>query len=138
MRAYKTEIKPNTEQITKMNQTFGNCRWVYNAYLAYNQEQYRQSKTFVPGYDYSKHLNHAIDTPEWLKQTSSKATKQAIMNAEKAYKNFFKGNAKFPRFKKKGKANESFYLYLFCLISQLGQLKHLMAIQSALIWVLKT
>lgn len=110
MRAYKTEIKPSSEQITKINQTFGNCRWVYNAYLAYNQEQYRQSKTFVSGYDYSKHLNHASDTPEWLKQTSSKATKQAIMNAEKAYKNFFKGNAKFPRFKKKGKTNESFYL----------------------------
>lgn len=110
MRAYKTEIKPNSEQMTKMNQTFGNCRWVYNAYLAYNQEQYEKNQPFVSGYDYSKHINHSPDTPEWLKETSSKATKQAIMNAENAYKNFFKGNAKFPRFKKKGKTKDSFYL----------------------------
>ena len=32
---------------------------------------------------------------------SSKAVKQAIMNGDRAFKNFFKGLAKFPRFKKK-------------------------------------
>lgn len=110
MRAYKTELKPTQEQIQLMNQTFGNCRWVYNSYIAYSQKQYEKDKTFVSGYDYSKYINHSPDTPDWLKLTSSKATKQAIMNAERAFKNFFKKQAKFPRFKKKGKSKDSFYL----------------------------
>ncbi len=110
MRAYKTELKPTQEQIQLMNQTFGNCRWVYNSYIAYNQKQYEKDKTFVSGYEYSKYINHSPDTPDWLKLTSSKATKQAIMYAERAFKNFFKKQAKFPRFKKKGKSKDSFYL----------------------------
>lgn len=108
MKSFKTEIKPTSQQIYKIEQTFGNCRWAYNQYLAYNQQVYNTEKKFVSGYSYSKYLNNS-DRPEWLKKTSSKATKQAIMNAEKAYKRFFKGQSKFPRFKKKGK-NESFYL----------------------------
>jgi len=110
MRAYKTEVKPTQEQIQIMNQTFGNCRWVYNSYIVHNQKQYEKDKTFVSGYDYSKYINHSPDTPDWLKLTSSKATKQAIMNAERAFKNFFKKQSKFPRFKKKGKSKDSFYL----------------------------
>ncbi len=37
----------------------------------------------------------------WIKEVSSKAVKQSIMNGDKAFKNFFKGLAKFPTFKKK-------------------------------------
>ena len=37
----------------------------------------------------------------WIKDVSSKAVKQSIMNGDKAFKNFFKGLAKFPKFKKK-------------------------------------
>jgi putative transposase len=72
MRAYKTELKPTQEQIQLMNQTFGNCRWVYNSYIAYNQKQYEKDKTFVSGYDYSKYINHSPDTPDCLKRNSSK------------------------------------------------------------------
>ena len=35
--------------------------------------------------------------------------KKAIMNAETAFKNFFKGKSKFPKFKKKNKCHNSFY-----------------------------
>lgn len=37
----------------------------------------------------------------WIKEVSSKATKQAIMNGEKAFKKFFNGEGGFPKFKKK-------------------------------------
>ena len=57
----------------------------------------------MSGYDFSKWLNnvHTKQTDLWIKDVSSKAVKQAIMNGDKAFKNFFKGLAKFPRFKKK-------------------------------------
>jgi putative transposase len=45
----------------------------------------------------------------WIKQVSSKAVKRAIMNAENAYRRFFKGLSGFPNFKKKGKSDPSMY-----------------------------
>ncbi|MGU8535697.1 RNA-guided endonuclease TnpB family protein, partial [Clostridium perfringens] len=37
----------------------------------------------------------------WIKEVSSKATKQAIMNGDKAFRDFFKKAKGFPKFKKK-------------------------------------
>ena len=38
---------------------------------------------------------------KWIKEVSSKATKQAIMNGDKAFRDFFKKYKGFPKFKKK-------------------------------------
>ena len=102
-RAYLIEIKPTTEQITKINQTIGTCRYVYNLYLSKNKEMYEKEGKFITGYDFSKWLNNVYtkEHDQWIKEVSSKAVKKAIMNGEKAFKNFFKGLAKYPRFKKK-------------------------------------
>lgn len=103
--AYKTEIKPTSEQIKKINQTIGVCRYIYNFYLAHNKVIYEKEKRFMTGYDFSKWLNNEFipnnQEYSWIKEVSSKAVKQSIMNAEKAFKRFFKGLSKFPRFKKK-------------------------------------
>lgn len=105
LRAYKTEINPTPEQKHKINQTIGICRYIYNFYLAHNKEVYEQEKRFVSGMDFSKWLNndYVPNNPEfaWIKSVSSKAIKKAIMNGEKAFKDFFTGKTKFPRFKKK-------------------------------------
>ena len=55
---------------------------------------YEKEKRFVSGIEFSKWLNNVYlkEHPEyaWIKQVSSKSVKQSIMNAEKAFKNFFK------------------------------------------------
>ena len=38
LKAYKIEIKPTEEQIKKINKTIGVCRFIYNFYIAHNQE----------------------------------------------------------------------------------------------------
>ena len=104
-KAYKIEIKPTAEQITKIHQTIGVSRFIYNFYIAHNKEVYKNEKKFVSGMDFSKWLNneYILNNPDkaWIKEISSKATKQAIMNGEKAFKKFFKGESGFPKFKKK-------------------------------------
>ena len=102
-RAFKTEILLTEEQALKIRKTIGVCRYVYNLFLSKNIENYKNSGSFIGGMDFSKWLNniHTIEKDQWIKEVSSKAVKQAIMTADKAYKNFFKGQAKFPRFKKK-------------------------------------
>lgn len=113
IRTYKTQINPTKEQIILIEKTFGVCRYVYNMYLHYNQEEYKKTKKFISGYDFSKYLNNEfrIENPDkiWITEVSSKAVKQSIMNGEKAFKNFFKGLTKFPKYKKKNN-NNSCYL----------------------------
>lgn len=108
--SYKTEINPTYSQIDKINKTLGVCRFLYNAYISENIEAYKNNKPFITGYDFAKYANSTL-TPNylWIKDAYSKARKKAIMNAETAFKNFFKGKAKFPKFKKKNKCNNSFY-----------------------------
>src|SRR4051794_5411053 len=102
-KAYKTEVLLSDLQCQKVNQTLGVCRYVYNLYLHTAQEHYKETKKHLSGYDFSKWLNnvHTKETDHWIKDVSSKAVKQAIMNGDKAFRNFFKGLSKFPRFKKK-------------------------------------
>ena len=102
-KAYKTEVLLTAAQQQKANQTIGVCRYVYNLYLETAQNHYKETKKHLSGYDFSKWLNN-IDTRQtdlWIKDVSSKAVKQAIMNGDRAFKNFFKGLSKFPRSKKK-------------------------------------
>jgi len=105
LRAFKTEINPTQDQIVKIHQTIGVCRFIYNFYLSHNKDIYESEKRFVSGMDFSKWLNNEFipnhQEYKWIKSASSKAVKQVIMNGEKAFKRFFKGESKFPRFKKK-------------------------------------
>ncbi len=104
-KAYKTEIKLTDIQKNKVLQTIGVSRYIYNCYIAHNKEIYEKEKEFISGIDFPKWLNNEYIPNHrdkiWIKEVSSKATKQAIMNGEKAFQNFFKGRTKFPRFKKK-------------------------------------
>ncbi|EOU2033653.1 transposase [Clostridium perfringens] len=104
-RAYKVEINPTDEQKSKIHQTIGVSRFIYNFYIARNKEIYHRKGKFISGMDFSKWLNREYipnnQDKKWIKEVSSKATKQAIMNGDKAFRDFFKGAKGFPRFKKK-------------------------------------
>ena len=119
-RAYKTEIKPTQKQIEKINQSIGICRWLYNSYLAKNKELYEQykqglitkEKAFMSANDFDKYTNNKVkvlDDFKWINNCGSKARKKSMCNAETAYKRFFKGQSKFPKFKKKSKSDVKLY-----------------------------
>ena len=99
------EINPTDKQKSKIHQTIGVSRFIYNFYIARNKEIYEREGKFVSGMDFSKWLNNEYipnnQDKKWIKEVSSKATKQAIMNGDKAFRDFFKKAKGFPRFKKK-------------------------------------
>lgn len=113
LRAYKTEINPTKEQAEKINKTIGTCRFVYNLYLARNEEEYKKSKSFISSAEFRKWLNHEYlkENPDklWIKEVSTKSVTQSVTNAEKAFKKFFKGLARHPKFKKKNKSDVKMY-----------------------------
>ena len=112
-KSYKTEIFPTPEQKQIIHRTIGVCRFIYNFYLAYNKERYEKEERFVSGYDFSKWLNQEYlpQNPEfsWMKEVSSKSVKQSIMNADKAFKNFFQHKTGFPNWKKKSNSDVKMY-----------------------------
>lgn len=114
------ELKPSQQQIQKINKSLGVCRWVYNAYIAKNQSLYQdfkdcrldKKKAFISANDFDKYINNELkilDEYKWINDCGSKARKKAICNAELSFKKFFKGEAQFPRFKKKGKSKVGLY-----------------------------
>ena len=112
MKAYKTEIYPTKDQIKLIHQTCGNVRYIYNQYIATNFERLDKNEPIISGYDYSKMINHDPTIPSWLKTVSSKALKQALINANGALWSYLKGDKGKPNFKKKSKDNSLLLLKL--------------------------
>lgn len=109
MRAYKTEIDPTPSQIELIHKTFGCTRYIYNQFVSENLENLASDKDYISAFDYSKRVNNDINTPTWLKEVPSKAVKQSLMYADRAFKDYFSKRRGKPKFKKKG-LSESFYL----------------------------
>lgn len=61
--------------------------------------------SFIGYMDFSKWINNEfiVNNPEfnWIKDVSSKSTKQALANIDGAFKDFFKGKKGYPKLKKK-------------------------------------
>jgi len=120
LKGFKTEIKPNEKQKEIIHKSIGICRYLYNAYLAKNQELYQQYKdglidkkhSKMSAIDFDKYINNEIKTQDefkWIDLCGSKARKKSLCNAETAYKRFFNGKSKFPKFKKKNKSDVKMY-----------------------------
>lgn len=113
LKSYKTEILPTPEQKQIIHRTIGVCRFVYNFYLAHNKEIYEKEERFVSGYEFSVWLNNEYlpQNPEfsWIREVSSKSVKQSIMNAQRAFKNFFSHKSGFPNWKKKLNSDVKMY-----------------------------
>ena len=113
LKSFKTEINPTQEQKVKINKTIGTCRYIYNFYLAHNKELHDNGGKFMNGKSFSVWLNNEYlpNHPEyqWIKEVSSKSVKKSIEDGCTAFTRFFKGQSKFPDFKKKGKSDVKMY-----------------------------
>ena len=110
LKTYKLEVKLTNEQQELYKRYISITRYLYNKYIETNKNLYEQYKNgeidknqcFLSGYDFDKYVNNELSKDNlWIKDCPSKSRKKAIMNAETSFKRFFKGLAKFPRFKRK-------------------------------------
>lgn len=112
-KSFKTEINPTLEQRVKINKTIGTCRYIYNFYIAYNKELHDNGQKFMSGKSFSVWLNNEYlpNHPDyaWIKGVSSKSVKKSMEDGCVAFTRFFKGESKFPKFKKKGKSDVKMY-----------------------------
>ena len=116
LRAIKYELNPTNNQKKLIRQTCGCCRKVYNTMLDRKISAYKDGKKKVSTYDLINELVPLKEELPYLKDVSSYALQQAVMNMGNAFNQFFKrGNKGFPKFKKKG-YKDSFRIPYACLI----------------------
>jgi putative transposase len=123
-KAHKIRMNPTAEQVEYLKRACGTRRFVYNwgrehweaEYQAYKAEQETipeaERKLQSPNAMALKSQFHAIrerDYP-WTYDVTKCVVEGAFDDLDKAYANFFAGRAEYPKYKKKGKSRESFYL----------------------------
>ena len=111
IKSIKVRLNPNNKQLTKLFQYAGCARFAYNWAISREQENHKQGNKFLSDMDLRKEFTQLKKLKEykWLNEVSNNVTKQAIKDACSAYKNFFKGQSKFPKFKNKKQSTPSFY-----------------------------
>ena len=111
IKTIRVMLLPNNKQKTKLFQYANTARFAYNWALAREQENYKNGGKFISDGELRKEFTQLKKTSEyaWLNNISNNVTKQAVKDACNAYKNFFRGLQKHPRFKSKKKSKPKFY-----------------------------
>ena len=100
-KAYKYRIYPNKGQKELLAKTFGCCRFVYNHFLNRRIETYQTEQKTLTYNQCSSELTKLKSELEWLKEPDKCSLQNALKDMDRAYKNFFKNNAGFPKYKSK-------------------------------------
>lgn len=112
IKAIKIRLKPSKSQEILMFKSTGVARFAYNWGLVKWEEMSKQG--LKPSQlKIKKEFNNTVKTKEkykWLYEVSGQVTMKAFDDLNTAYKNFFKGKSKKPRFKSKKKSKKSFYV----------------------------
>ena len=105
LKAFKYLLNPTKEQSVLIYKHIGSCRFLYNLALETKQIAYAGNQINLSCFDLIKQLPDLKKECEWLKEVNSQSLQFALRCLDTAYVNFFRGNAKFPRFKSRKKKN---------------------------------
>lgn len=116
--SHKIELRPNNKQKTYFAKACGISRLAYNWGLARWNEIYEANKKLpkeewikVSGMSLKKDFN-SIKKEQFpfTSEVTKYACQQPFIQLDKSFKSFFKGTSRHPRFHKKGKTKDSFYI----------------------------
>jgi len=96
----KVKLYPTKSQIEMLERHFDGYRFAYNLSLEYKQILWKHHKINTTGFDLQKELFQIRKESEWLSLCKAECIRDAGLNVDKAYKNFFKGKG-YPKFKSK-------------------------------------
>lgn len=114
--SFKTELKPNNKQVTLFRQHCGVARHAYNFGNAVIMEALKLRETdktvkIPSAIDLHKKLVAEVKSVNhWYYEVSKASPQQALADVRKAWDRCFKKISGQPKFKKKGKSHDSFYL----------------------------
>ncbi|HAX89390.1 MAG TPA: transposase [Cyanobacteria bacterium UBA11370] len=101
LKVVKVRLYPTPQQQQLLEQSFGNCRWLWNYGLNLMNQRYKQTGKGLSGYDIKKLIPQLKKEHQWLTLTYSQCLQQVCLNLGVALNNFFEKRAQYPRFKSK-------------------------------------
>jgi putative transposase len=115
----KVRLKPNKAQAEFFRQNFGASRFIYNWGLEQlnkhweeNKDKEKKDRTKCPTmYELRKELiflKNTSDEYAWLKEIDSQSITYAFERLDKAFKGFFSGVSKHPKFKSKRDSKQTY------------------------------
>ncbi|TPG60035.1 RNA-guided endonuclease InsQ/TnpB family protein [Ewingella americana] len=113
-KTYRYKLFPRKDQLEKLSQAAGCCRFVYNEALAYRKEQYDLG-TNISGFDLIKRLPQLKVVHPWLSEAPATSLQKSVADLDIAYRHFFRRVKQrqtpgFPKFKSKHDQKQSFNL----------------------------
>lgn len=110
IRSHRIRLNPTPEQEAYFRQAAGVRRFVYNWGLEEWQRQHKAGKK-PTAHKLKKQFN-AIKREHfpWVYDVSKSVPEGAFMDLGTAYRNFFEGCARYPRYKSKKRSRDGFYL----------------------------
>lgn len=119
LKAYKYRIYPNSEQALLIEKHFGCSRFVFNWALALQKRYYAMFGKSLSRTQIQSQLVKKKKTGKfaWLNEVNSQSLLNALLNVYTAFTNFFKGRAKFPRFKSKKILGRSYQCPQHCTVN---------------------
>lgn len=110
LKAFRYRIYPTTEQESLFRQTVGACRFVYNLCLDQRiLEWHRSNPRRITAYDQISELPALKAEVPWLRDVPTHPLQQAVIDLDRAFRNFFEGRASFPQFHKRGRRDSFRY-----------------------------
>ena len=111
MKTFKTKLKLNNKQRTRLFKNASVSRFVYNLTLEMQETNYKNGGKFLSDCDIRKAITiRKKDDLAWLYDYDCDIVKQAVKDACRAYKMFFNKKAKKPKFKSAKLTKPSFYV----------------------------
>ena len=111
IKSIRVRLAPNNKQRTKLSQYAGCARFAYNWALMRAKENYDRGNKFISNSELRKEFTQLkkLQDYKWLADISNNVAKQAVKDACNAYRNFFKCQCQYPKFKSKKRSTPSFY-----------------------------
>lgn len=111
MKTFKTKLKLNNKQRTRLSKNASVSRFAYNLTLEIQETNYRNGGKFLSDCDVRKMITvRKQEDLAWLYNYDCDIVKQAVKDACKAYKKFFDKKTKKPKFKSAKLTKPSFYV----------------------------
>ena len=107
IKAYKFRFYPEVQQVEQLAKEFGCARFVWNQGLLRREYAFQQwGVSLSSAYEISSQITglKKLESHAWLKDATAGVLQQKLIDQDKAFDNFFKGRAKFPKFNKKSHA----------------------------------
>ena len=111
IKVIKVRLYPTRYQEELMFKSAGIARFSYNWGLAFLNKYYEENNKSLSIGELRKEFTKLRNDNDftWLKEVSSEIPQQALKDLGESFKRFFRKESSYPRFKKKGKCEVSFF-----------------------------